>query len=145
MQSKHTCHGKYFLPTTQGMTLHLQITRWSIQKSNWLYSLQPKMEKLYIICKSKTRSWLRSDNELLIAKFRLISKKVWKTTRPFKYDQNQIPYVTTEMTNRLKRLDLVHRVPKKLWTGSWHCIGDSDQNHPKEKERQNGCLRRPYK
>ena len=42
--------------------------------------------------------------------------KVWETTRPFKYDQNQIPYVTTEMTNRLKRLDLVHRMPKNLWT-----------------------------
>ena len=39
-------------------TLHIDITRWSILKSNWLYSLQPKMEKLYTVSKNKTGSWL---------------------------------------------------------------------------------------
>ena len=38
--------------------LHMDITRWSIPKSDWLYSLQPKMEKLYIVSKNKTGSWL---------------------------------------------------------------------------------------
>ena len=38
--------------------LHMNITRWSILESDWLYSLQPKMEKIYTICKNKTRSWL---------------------------------------------------------------------------------------
>ena len=52
-----------------------------------------------------------SDNELLIAKFRLKMKKVGKTTRPFRYDLNQIPYsYTVEMTNRFKGLDLIDRV-----------------------------------
>ena len=55
---KHTGHRKHPLPTTQEKTLHMDITRWSTPKSDWLYSLQPKMEKLYIISKNKTGSWL---------------------------------------------------------------------------------------
>ena len=58
-----------------------------------------------------------SDHELLIAKFRLKLKKVEKTTRPFKYDLNQIPYdYIGEVRNRFKGLDLVDRVPEELWT-----------------------------
>ena len=58
-----------------------------------------------------------SDRELFIAKFRLKLKKVGKTTRPFKYDLNQIPYdYTMEVTNRFKGLDLKHRVPEELST-----------------------------
>ena len=52
-----------------------------------------------------------------IAKIRLKLKKVGKTTRPFGYDLNQIPYdYTVEVTNRVKGLDLVDRVPEELWT-----------------------------
>ena len=44
-------------------------------------------------------------------------KKVWKTTRTFRYDLNQIPYnYTVEVTNRFKGLDLIDRVPEELWT-----------------------------
>ena len=54
--------------------------------------------------------------KLLIAKFRLKLKKVGKTTRPFKYDLNQISYdYTVEVTNRLKVLDLIGRVPEEVW------------------------------
>ena len=57
-----------------------------------------------------------SDHELLIAKFRLKLKKVGKTTRPFRFDLNQIPYdYKVEVTNRLKGLDLIDRVPEELW------------------------------
>ena len=57
-----------------------------------------------------------SDHKLLIAKFRLKLKKVEKTTRPFSYDLNQIPYdYTVEMTNRFKGFDLIDRVPEELW------------------------------
>ena len=56
------------------------------------------------------------DHELLIDKFRLKLKKVQKTTRPFRYDLNQIPYdYTMEVRNRFKRLDLIDRVPDELW------------------------------
>ena len=58
-----------------------------------------------------------SDHEFLIAKFRLKLKKVGKTTRPFRYDLNQIPYdYTVEVRNRFKGLDLIDRVPEELWT-----------------------------
>ena len=46
------------LPTTQEKALHMDITRQSTPKSDWLYSLQPKMEKLYTVSKNKTGSWL---------------------------------------------------------------------------------------
>ena len=57
-----------------------------------------------------------SVHELLIAKFRLKLKKVGKTTRPFRYDLNQIPYAcTVEVRNRFKGLDMIDRVPDELW------------------------------
>ena len=55
---KCTGHSKHPLPTTQEKTLHMDITRCSTPKSDWLYSLQSKMEKLYRASKSRTRSWL---------------------------------------------------------------------------------------
>ena len=57
-----------------------------------------------------------SDHELLIAKFRLKLQKVEKTSRPFRYDLNQIPYdYTVEVRNRFKGLDLIDRVSDELW------------------------------
>ena len=101
----------------------------------------------YILCSQRWRSSIQtaksrpgadcgSDHELLIAKFRLKLKKVGKTTRPFRYDLNQIPYdYTVEVTNRFKGLDLI------VWLmtmdgGLEHCTGDRDQDHPQEKEMQ---------
>ena len=55
---ERTGHRKHPLPTTQEKTLDMDITRWSIPKSDWLYSLQPKMEKLYPVGKNKTGRWL---------------------------------------------------------------------------------------
>ena len=75
------------------------------------------MEKLYTVSKTRPGADCGSDHELLIAKFRLKLKKVGKTTRPFRYDLNQIPYdYTVEVTNRFKALDLIDRVPEDLWT-----------------------------
>ena len=57
-----------------------------------------------------------SDHELLTAKFRHKLKKVGKTTRPFRYDLNQIPYdYTVGVRNRFKGLDVIDRVPDELW------------------------------
>ena len=55
---EHNGHSKHPLPITQEKTLHIDIIRWSTPKSDWLYSLQPKMEKLYTVSKNKTGSWL---------------------------------------------------------------------------------------
>ena len=71
-----------------------------------------------LIQSAKTRLGTDSglDQELLTAKFRLKSKKVEKTSRPLRYDLNQIPYdYTVEVRNRFKGLDLIDRVPDDLW------------------------------
>ena len=74
------------------------------------------MEKFFTVSKSRLGADCGSDHELLIAKFGLKLKKVGKTTRPFKYNLNQIlHFYTVKMTNRFKRLDLINRVPKELW------------------------------
>ena len=68
-------------------------------------------------------------------------KKVGKTTRPFRYDLNQILYnYTVEVTNRYKGLDLIDRVPEKLWMEVGDITGGGDQDHPQEKEMQKGKM-----
>ena len=63
-------------------------------------------------------------------------KKVGKTTRPFRYDLNQIPYdYTVEVRNKFKGLDLIDRVPDELRTEVHDIVpGDRDQDHPHGKE-----------
>ena len=74
------------------------------------------MEKLYSASKTRPGADCGSDHQLHIAKFRLKLKKVGKTTRPFRYDLNHIPYdYTVQVTNRYKGLDLIDRVPEELW------------------------------
>ena len=102
------------------------------------------MEKLYTV---------RQDQEptvagIIIAKFRLKLKKVGKTTRPFRYDLNQIPYDYTyyiipikslydyvEVTSRFKGLDLIDRVPDELWTEVHDIVQETGfKNIPKKKK-----------
>ena len=90
-----------------------------------------------------------SDHELLMVKLRLKLKKVGKTTRPFRYDLNQIPYgYTVEVRNRFKGIDLIDTVPDELWTEVCDIVQETGiKTIPKKKKckKQNGCLRRPYK
>ena len=76
-------------------------------------------------------------------------KKVGKTTRPFRYDLNQIPYdYTVEVRNKFKGLDLINRVPDELWMEVCDVVQETGiKPIPKKKKckKQNGCLRRPYK
>ena len=73
-------------------------------------------EALYSEQKTRLGADYGSDHELLIAKFRLKLKKVGKTTRPFRYDLNQIPYdYTVEVTNRFKGLDLIECLKNYGW------------------------------
>ena len=80
--------------------------------------------------------------------FRLMNK-VGKTTRPLRYDLNQIPYnYTVEVTNRFKGLDLIDKVPEELWKEVHDIVQEAVINTiPKKKKckRQNGYLRKPYK
>ena len=80
-----------------------------------LCSLQPKIRSSIQSAKIRPGADYSSDHEFLIAKFRLKLKKVEKTTRPFRYDLNQIPNdYTVEVRNRFKRLDLIDRMPDEL-------------------------------
>ena len=75
--------------------------------------------------------------------------KVRETTRPFRYDLNQIPYdYTVEVRNRFKGLDLIDRVPDELWTKVYDTVQETGiKTIPKKKKckKQNGCLKGPYK
>ena len=66
-------------------------------------------------------------------------KKVGKTTRPFRYDLNQIPYdYTVEVKSRFKGLDLIHRVPEELWTDVRNIVQEAViKDIPKEKKCKN--------
>ena len=101
---------------------------------------------------AKTRSGMDCGSycKLLIAKFRIKLKKVEKTTKPFRYDLNEIPYdYTMEVRNRFKGLDLIDRVPEELWTEVRDIVQETGiKTIPMEKKckkKQNGCLRRRYK
>ena len=136
-----TGRSKQPLPTTQEKTLHLDNSRWSIPKSDWLYSLQPKMERLYTVSKNKTRSWLWLRSWTPNCKFRLKLKKVGETTRSFSYDLNQIPYnYTVEGTDRFKGLDLINRVPEELWTEVCDIILEAVIKTIPKKELQKGKM-----
>ena len=113
---EHTGHSKHPLPTAQEKTLHMDITRWSTPISDWLYSLQPKMEKLYTVSKNKSGNWLWLRSWTPYCQIQTQIEENGKTTKPFRYDLNQTPYdYTVELRNRFKGLDLIDRVPDELW------------------------------
>ena len=90
-----------------------------------------------------------TDHQLLIARFSLKLSRLGKTTRPARFDLNQIPdEYAVEMMNRFKGLDLVNSVPEELWIELCNIVQEaSDKSTPKKKKtrRQRGYLRRFYK
>ena len=101
----------------------------------------------YILCSQRWKGSIQSaktrleadcgsDHELLIAKFRLKLKKVEKTTRPFRYDLNQIPYdYTVQVRNRFKGLDLIDRVPDELWTEICDIVQETGSKTTRKKKK----------
>ena len=107
------------------------------------------MKKLYRVSKIRPETDCDSDHELLITKLRLKLKKVGKTTRPFRYDLNQIPYnYIVEVKNTFKGLDLIDRVPEELWTEVCDIVQETgSKTIPKKKKckKAKWLLRSPYK
>ena len=113
----------------------------------------------YILCSQKWRSFIQSTktrlgadcglyHELLIAKLRLKLKKVVKTIKPFRYDLNQIPYdYTVELTNRFKGLELIECLKNYglRFMILYRKQGSRPYPRKRNSNKQNGCLRRPYK
>ena len=134
------------------------------QHKRWLYTWtspdgQYRNQVDYILCSQRWRGSTQSaktrlgadcgsDDELIIAKFRLKLKNVGKTTRPFMYDLNEIPYdYTVEVTNRFKGSDLIEWLKNygqrfvTLYRRQW----PKPSSRKRNEKRQNGCLKRPYK
>ena len=113
----------------------------------------------YILCSQRWRSSIQSakirpgadcgsDHELLIPKFRLKLKKVEKTTRPFRYELNQMPYdYTVEVRNRFKGLDLIECLENYGWSFMTLYRRQGSRPSPRKSnaKRQNGCLKRSHK
>ena len=102
------------LPKAQETTLNMDITKWSIPKSDifcsqrWRSSIQS--------AKARPEADCGSHHQLFISKFRLKLKKVRNTTTPFRYYLNQITYdYTVEVTNRFKGLDLKECLKNYGW------------------------------
>ena len=109
-------------------------------KNNWLNITE----------KTKPGADCGSDHEFLIAKFRLKLREVEKTTRPFRYDLNQIPYdYTVEVRKRFKELDLRENESLMNYGRRFVTLYRTQESRPSPRKRnakkQNGCLRRPYK
>ena len=105
------------------------------------------MEKLYTVSKKRPGADFGSDHDFLIAKFRLKLKKVGKTTRPFRYDLNQIPYdYTVGVTNKFKGLDLIECLKNygRRFVTLYRRQGSRPSPRKINAKRQNGYLRRPY-
>ena len=134
------------------------------QHKRWLYTLTSQDGQYwnqidYILCSQRWRSSIQSakirqgadygsDHELLFAKFRYKLKRVGKTTRPFGYDLNQIPYdYAVEVTNRFKGLDLIEDLKNygQGFVTLYRRQGSRLSPRKKKSKRQNGCLMRPYK
>ena len=126
----------------------------------WTSSDGPHWNQIdYILCSQRGRSSIQStktrpgadcgsDYELLIAKFRLKLKKVGNTTRPFRYDLNQLPYdYTVEVRNRFKGLDLIEclRNYGRRFVTLYRRQGSRPSPWKRNAKKQNGCLGRPYK
>ena len=136
------------LPTTQEKTIHGHHQTVNKEIRLIIFFAVRDGEALYSQQKTRLGADCGSDHELLIAKFRLQLKKVGKTTRPFRYDLNQIPYnYPVEVTDRFKRLDLIDCL--KNYGQKFTTVNRKQESRPSPRKRnakkQNGCQRRPYK
>ena len=130
-------HSKHPLPTTQR-----RLYTWTSPDGQYQNQVD------YILCSQRRRSSIQSakprpgancgSDEFPLAKFRLKLKKVGKTTRPLRFDLNQIPYdYTVEVTNRFKGLDLIDRVPEELWMEVRDTVQEAKiKTIPKKKKRK---------
>ena len=134
------------------------------QHGRWLYTWispdgQYQNQIDYILCSQRWRNSIQSaktrpgadcgsDHELLIAKFRLQLKKVWKTTKPFRYDLSQTPYdYTVKVRNRFKGLGLIECLMNygQRFVTLYRRQGSRPSPRKRNAKQQSGSLRRPYK
>ena len=149
LSRKHTGHSEHPLPTTQETTLHMDIATWSIVKTDWLYSLQLKMENFNTVSKNKTWSWLwlrswgpnwkiQSSTEESREKHKAI--KIWSKSNPlclYSGSDEQIQGIRSGRQSAWRTMD----------RGSWNYRRQWPKLFPQKinARKQSGCLRRLYK
>ena len=147
MSREHAGQSKHPFPTTQEMTAPRHHQMVNIKIRSIIFFAAKDAEALYSQQKQDGTD-CGSDHELLIEKFRLKLKKVGKTTRPFRYDLNQIPYdYTVEVRNRFKGLDLIECLKnyRQRFMTLYRRQGSRPSPWKRNVKRQDGCMRRPYK
>ena len=113
---EHSAYSKHPLPTTQEKTLYMDITRWPTLKSDWLYLSSQRQRSSVSQQKQDWEQTLAQIMNSSLLNSDLNWRKWGKTTRPFRYDLNQIPNdYTVEVINRFKGLNLIGREPDDLW------------------------------
>ena len=120
--------------------INLTVRKSILCSQRWRNSIQSAKTRLEADC--------GSDHELLIVKVRLKLKKVGETTRPFRYDLNQIPYIyIVEVRNRFKALDLIECLMTYGWRSLTLHKREGSRPSPRKinAKNQNVCLRKPYK
>ena len=147
MPREHTGHSKHPLPTTQEKTTHGHHQKVNTEIKLIIFFAAKDGEALY--------RQQKQDRELSVAqimssslptKFRLKLKKVGKTTRPFRYDLNHIPYeYTVEVRNRFKGLDLIESLMNYglRFVTLYRRQGSRPSPWKRNAKRQNDCPRRP--
>ena len=143
---KCTGHSKHIFPKTQEKTLHMDIKMVNTEIRLIIFFAAKHGEALYSQQKQDWEltvawSWTPLPNSLKL-------KKVGKTTRPFRYDLNQIPYeFTVEVRNRFKGLDLIECLMNSGWrfVTLYRRQGSRPSPWKRNAKSQNGCLGRPYK
>ena len=136
---EHTGHIKHLFSTTLETTLHVDITKWSVQIDCIICSWRWKS----CIQSAKTRPGADCGSccQLLAAKFRLKLKKVGKTISLVRYNLNQIPYeYTVKVRNRFKGLNLVNRVPEDVWTEVQNIVQEAANKTSQRKQMQEGNM-----
>ena len=127
----------------------MDITIWSVMEIRlFIFFAAKDGEALYSQQKTRPGADCGSDQQLHIAKFRLKLMKVGKTTRSFRYDLNQTPYdYTVEVTNRFKGLDLIECLKNygQRFVTLYRRQGSRPSPRERNVEKENGCLKRPYK
>ena len=145
---EHTGHSKHPLPTTQEKTTHGHCHMVDTKIRLIIFFAAKDGETLYSQKKTRLGADCGWDHELLIVKFRLILKKIGKTTRPFRYGLNQIPYdYTVEVMNRFKELDLIEclRNYGRRFVTLYRRQGSRPSPWKRNAKKQNCCLGRPDK
>ena len=146
MTRERTGHSKHPLPTTKEKSTHRHHQMANTEIRLIIFFAAKDGEALYGQQKTRPVADCGSDHEHLIAKFRLKLKKVGKTTRPFRYNLNQILYdYTVEVRNRFKGLDLIECLMNYGWRFVTLYRRQETRPSPRRRnaKKQNGCLRRP--